>query len=224
MKQSFIEKQKQISFVKTFFSRELEQKLGLVEVQGPLLACVGDGVQDDLSGSEQAVPVKVKAIPDHTFEVVHSLAKWKRQLLGEFAFQAGEGIYTHMKALRPDEEVLSATHSVFVDQWDWERVIDNKDRCLNYLKKTVIELYEAIKRTEKAVSDLCGLNPFLPQYIHFIYTEELLALYPNLSPKERERAITKKYGAVFLIGIGGALSNGKPHDLRAPDYDCQPPS
>ncbi|KTD53663.1 asparagine synthetase A [Legionella santicrucis] len=219
MKQSFIEKQKQISFVKTFFSRELEQKLGLIEVQGPLLACVGDGVQDNLSGTEQAVSVKVKAIPDRRYEVVHSLAKWKRKLLGERSFQAGDGIYTHMRALRPDEEVLSATHSVFVDQWDWERVIDNKDRCLSYLKKTVIELYEAIKETEKAVNELYGLNRFLPQYIHFVYTEELLALYPDLSPKEREREITKKYGAVFLIGIGGALSDGKPHDVRAPDYD-----
>lgn len=219
MKQSFIEKQKQISFVKSFFSRALEEKLSLLEVQGPLLACIGDGVQDNLSGTEQAVSVNVKAIPDRKFEVVHSLAKWKRKLLGEFAFQAGEGIYTHMRALRPDEEVLSATHSVFVDQWDWERVIDNKDRSLSYLKQTVIQLYDAIKETEKTVSELYGLKPFLPQYIHFMYTEELLALYPNLSPKERERAITKKYGAVFLIGIGGALSDGKPHDLRAPDYD-----
>lgn len=219
MKQAFIEKQKQISSVKAFFSRELEQKLSLIEVQGPLLTCVGDGVQDNLSGTEQAVSVKVKAIPERSFEIVHSLAKWKRKLLAEFAFQAEEGIYTHMSALRPDEEVLSATHSVFVDQWDWERVIDDKDRCLSYLKKTVIELYEAIKKTEKMVSELYGLKPFLPEYIHFIYTEELLALYPHLSPKERERAITKKYGAVFLIGIGGALSDGKPHDLRAPDYD-----
>ncbi|KTD69235.1 MULTISPECIES: aspartate--ammonia ligase [Legionella] len=219
MKQAFIEKQKQISLVKSFFSRELEQRLGLIEVQAPLLACVGDGVQDNLSGIEQAVSVKVKAIPDRTFEIVHSLAKWKRKLLGEFAFQSGEGIYTHMIALRPDEEVLSATHSVFVDQWDWERVIDNKDRSLSYLKKTVIELFDAIKKTEKMVSELYGLTPFLPPYIHFMYTEELLALYPHLSPKDRERAITKKYGAVFLIGIGGSLSNGKPHDLRAPDYD-----
>ncbi|ARB92104.1 aspartate--ammonia ligase [Legionella longbeachae] len=219
MKSSFIEEQKQISFVKTFFSRELEQKLGLIEVQGPLLACIGDGVQDNLSGTEQAVSVKVKAIPDRKYEVVHSLAKWKRKLLGERDFQAGDGIYTHMRALRPDEEVLSATHSVFVDQWDWERVIDDNDRSLGYLKKTVIELYDAIKETEKAVSDLYGLNRFLPQYIHFVYTEELLALYPHLSPKERERQITKKYGAVFLIGIGGALSDGKPHDVRAPDYD-----
>ncbi|MCE0722873.1 MULTISPECIES: aspartate--ammonia ligase [Legionella] len=219
MKQAFIEKQKQISFVKGFFSRELEQKLGLIEVQGPLLTRVGDGVQDNLSGTEQAVSVKVKAMPNHSFEVVHSLAKWKRKLLGEFAFQAGEGIYTHMNALRPDEETLSPTHSVFVDQWDWERVIDYKDRCLSYLKKTVIELYESIKKTEHIVSDLYGLTPFLPQYIHFIYTEELRALYPHLSPKDRERAITKKYGAVFLIGIGGSLSDGRPHDLRAPDYD-----
>lgn len=197
MKQLFIEKQKQITRVKNYFSQQLERKFGLIEVQAPLLTCVGDGVQDNLSGTEQAVSVKVKAIPGHTFEVVHSLAKWKRKLLGEFSFQAGEGIYTHMRALRPDEEVLSATHSVFVDQWDWEQVIDKQDRNLNYLKKTVIELYDAIKSTEQMVSDLYGLNPFLPQYIHFIYSEELRALYPNLSPKDREREITKKYGAVF---------------------------
>ncbi|STY28520.1 asparagine synthetase A [Legionella wadsworthii] len=219
MKQFFIEKQKQITRVKNYFSQQLERKFGLIEVQAPLLTCVGDGVQDNLSGTEQAVSVKVKAIPEHTFEVVHSLAKWKRKLLGEYSFQAGEGIYTHMRALRPDEEVLSATHSVFVDQWDWEQVIHIQDRNLSYLKKTVIELYDAIKSTEEMVSDLYGLNPFLPQYIHFIYSEELLALYPNLTPKEREREITKKYGAVFLIGIGGTLSDGKPHDLRAPDYD-----
>lgn len=115
-------------------------------------------------------------------------------MLGERDFQAGDGIYTHMRALRPDEEVLSATHSVFVDQWDWERVIDDNDRSLGYLKKTVIELYDAIKETEKAVSDFYGLNRFLPQYIHFVYTEELLALYPHLSPKERERQITKNMG------------------------------
>ncbi|MCW8387644.1 aspartate--ammonia ligase [Fluoribacter dumoffii] len=219
MRQTFIETQKQISFVKSFFSRELEHRLGLVEVQAPLLTCVGDGVQDNLSGTEQAVSVKIKAIPGKTFEIVHSLAKWKRKLLGELGFQTGEGIYTHMVALRPDEEVLSATHSVLVDQWDWERVIEHQDRSLGVLKTTVIDLYEAIKKTEKRVNELYGLSPFLPPYIHFIYTEELLALYPNLSPKERERAITKKYGAVFLIGIGGSLSNGKPHDLRAPDYD-----
>lgn len=163
--------------------------------------------------------VKIKALPDVEVEIVHSLAKWKRKVLGEFEFQPGEGIYTHMKALRPDEESLSATHSVCVDQWDWERVIERDDRSLSFLKKTVTMLYQSIKKTESAVSDTFHLTPFLPEDIHFIHTEELLTLYPGLSPKERERAITKKLGAVFLIGIGGLLSNGQPHDLRAPDYD-----
>jgi aspartate--ammonia ligase len=219
MKYAFIKKQQQISFVKSFFSRELERNLGLIEVQGPLLTRVIDGIQDNLSGTEKAVPVKIKALPNVDVEIVHSLAKWKRKVLGDFEFHAGEGIYTHMKALRPDEETLSATHSVFVDQWDWERVIENKDRCLSYLKQTVTTLYQAIKKTEEAICAAYNLTPFLPEEIHFIHTEELLTYYPGLTPKEREYAISKKLGAVFLIGIGGLLSDGKPHDLRAPDYD-----
>lgn len=123
MKKQFIQKQQQISFVKSFFSRQLEQQLGLIEVQAPILSRVGDGTQDNLSGSEKAVQVKVKSLPDSTFEVVHSLAKWKRKTLGRFDFGADQGVYTHMKALRPDEDRLSAIHSVYVDQWDWERVM-----------------------------------------------------------------------------------------------------
>ena len=219
MKQTYIEKQKQISFVKSFFSRQLEERLGLIEVQAPLLSQVGDGVQDNLSGTEKAVSVAIKALPDRKFEVVHSLAKWKRKILGEFGFETGEGIYAHMKALRPDEEKLCATHSVFVDQWDWEQVIKPQDRQLSYLKKTVNTLYQAIKKTEEAVFERYQLESCLPAEIHFIHAEELLADYPDLSPKERERAITKKFGAVFLIGIGGDLSNNIPHDLRAADYD-----
>jgi aspartate--ammonia ligase len=219
MKDQFIQRQQQISFVKSFFSKQLEQRLKLIEVQAPILSQLGDGVQDNLSGVEKAVKVRVKSIPDYEFEVVHSLAKWKRKILGNFGFQVGEGIYTHMKALRPDEEYLSQIHSICVDQWDWEKVIDDKERHIDFLKKTVESIYAAMKETEHAVFAEYGLEPFLPKTITFIHSEELLQYYPTLTPKERERAITKKYGAVFLIGIGHRLSDSKPHDLRAPDYD-----
>ncbi|MDR0805328.1 MAG: aspartate--ammonia ligase [Enterobacteriaceae bacterium] len=219
MKQPFIQKQQQISFVKSFFSRQLEQKLGLVEVQAPILSRVGDGTQDNLSGSEKAVQVKVKAIPGATFEVVHSLAKWKRLTLGRFGFTAGEGIYTNMKALRPDEDRLSPIHSVYVDQWDWERVMADTERNIDYLKKTVRTIYAAIKDTEAAVSKEFGFKPFLPAEIQFVHSEELLKRYPDLDAKGRERAIAKELGAVFLIGIGAKLSDGEAHDVRAPDYD-----
>ncbi|WP_159566249.1 aspartate--ammonia ligase [Budvicia diplopodorum] len=219
MKQPFIQKQQQITFVKSFFSRQMEQKLGLVEVQAPILSRVGDGTQDNLSGHEKAVQVKVKAIPGATFEVVHSLAKWKRQILGRFGFTADEGIYTNMKALRPDEDRLSAIHSVYVDQWDWERVMLDTQRTSAYLKETVRTIYSAIKETEAAVAQEFGLKPSLPAEIHFVHSESLLQRYPDLDAKGRERAITKELGAVFLMGIGGKLSHGESHDVRAPDYD-----
>lgn len=219
MKKSYIEKQQQIAFVKSFFSTQLAQKLGLIEVQAPILSRVGDGTQDNLSGCEKAVQVHVKALPDATFEVVHSLAKWKRKTLGEYDFSAGEGIYTHMKALRPDEDRLSPIHSVYVDQWDWERVMEDGDRSIDYLKSTVDNIYQAIKSTEAEVSRQFGLAPFLPETIHFVHSDTLLKRYPELDAKGRERAIAKELGAVFLIGIGGALSHGERHDVRAPDYD-----
>ncbi|AXH63386.1 aspartate--ammonia ligase [Providencia huaxiensis] len=219
MDKSFIEHQQQISFVKSYFSRLLEKELGLIEVQGPILSRLGDGTQDNLSGSEKAVQVKVKSIPGATFEVVHSLAKWKRKTLGRFGFSEGQGLYTHMKALRPDEDRLTPIHSVYVDQWDWEKVMADEERTLPYLKQTVGKIYKAIKETEAAVSKEFGLAPFLPDQIHFIHSEELLQRYPDLDAKGRERAIAKELGAVFLIGIGGKLSSGESHDVRAPDYD-----
>ncbi|MCW2256961.1 aspartate--ammonia ligase [Providencia alcalifaciens] len=219
MDKSFIEQQQQISFVKSYFSRLLEKELGLIEVQGPILSRLGDGTQDNLSGHEKAVQVKVKSIPDATFEVVHSLAKWKRKTLGRFDFQEGQGLYTHMKALRPDEDRLTPIHSVYVDQWDWEKVMADEERTLPYLKQTVGKIYQAIKQTEAAISTEFGLAPFLPDQIHFIHSEELLQRYPDLDAKGREREIAKELGAVFLIGIGGKLSHGELHDVRAPDYD-----
>lgn len=219
MKTAYIAKQRQISFVKSHFSRQLEEKLGLIEVQAPILSRVGDGTQDNLSGCEKAVQVKVKTLPDAQFEVVHSLAKWKRQTLGQHDFSAGEGLYTHMKALRPDEDRLTPIHSVYVDQWDWERVMGDEERHVGTLKATVEAIYAGIKATELAVSQEFGLTPFLPEQIHFVHSQALLSRYPDLDAKGRERAIAKELGAVFLIGIGGKLSDGKRHDVRAPDYD-----
>jgi len=219
MKTAYIAKQRQISFVKSHFSRQLEEKLGLVEVQAPILSRIGDGTQDNLSGCEKAVQVKVKTLPDAQFEVVHSLAKWKRQTLGQHDFSAGEGLYTHMKALRPDEDRLTAIHSVYVDQWDWERVMGDDERHAGTLESTVKAIWAGIKETEIAVSKEFGLTPFLPEQIHFVHSETLLSRYPGLDAKGRERAIAKELGAVFLIGIGGKLSDGYRHDVRAPDYD-----
>ena len=219
MKKSFILQQNEISFVKNTFTQYLIDKLGVIEVQGPILSQVGNGMQDNLSGIEKAVQVNVKCIPDATFEVVHSLAKWKRHTLGRFGFQEGEGLFVHMKALRPDEDSLDPTHSVYVDQWDWEKVIPAGRRNFDYLKETVNEIYKAIRLTELAVEARFDIPSILPKKITFIHSEDLVKRYPDLSGKERENAICKEYGAVFLIGIGGKLSDGKPHDGRAPDYD-----
>jgi len=219
MKKSFIHQQEEISFVKNTFTQYLKDKLEVVEVQGPILSKVGDGMQDNLSGVEHPVSVKVLQIPDETYEVVHSLAKWKRHTLARFGFGEGEGLFVHMKALRPDEDSLDATHSVYVDQWDWEKVIPNGQRNIAYLKETVEKIYKAIRLTELAVEARYDIESILPKQITFIHTEELVERYPDLTPKERENAICKEFGAVFLIGIGGELPDGKPHDGRAPDYD-----
>lgn len=219
MEKSFILQQQEISFAKNTFTDKLIAHLGLVEVQGPILSQVGNGIQDNLSGAEKAVQVNVKMIKDATFEVVHSLAKWKRHTLARFGFAEGEGLFVHMKALRPDEDSLDQTHSVYVDQWDWEKVIPAGRRNLAYLKETVQSIYQAILETEEAVSKKFGLAKFLPSEITFVHSEELVQRYPNMNDKQRENAICKEYGSVFLIGIGGVLSDGKPHDGRAPDYD-----
>ncbi|MGT2932601.1 aspartate--ammonia ligase [Streptococcus catagoni] len=219
MKKSFIHQQEEISFVKNTFTQYLKDKLGIVEVQGPILSRVGDGMQDNLSGVEHAVSVNVKLIPDNTYEVVHSLAKWKRHTLARFGFNEGEGLFVHMKALRPDEDSLDSIHSVYVDQWDWEKVIPDGRRNIAYLKETVEQIYKAIRLTELAVEARYDIESVLPKKITFIHTEDLVKKFPDLTPKERENVVTKEYGAVFLIGIGGELSDGKPHDGRAPDYD-----
>ncbi|WP_165329165.1 aspartate--ammonia ligase [Streptococcus tangpeifui] len=219
MKKSFIHQQQEISFVKNTFTQYLIDKLDVVEVQGPILSRVGDGMQDNLSGVENPVRVNVLQIPDETYEVVHSLAKWKRHTLARFGFNEGEGLFVHMKALRPDEDSLDQIHSVYVDQWDWEKVIPDGRRNLAYLKETVEKVYKAIRLTELAVEARFDIDAILPKKITFIHTEDLVEQYPDLTPKEREDVIAKEYGAVFLIGIGGILPDGKPHDGRAPDYD-----
>jgi aspartate--ammonia ligase len=189
-------------------------------VQAPILAKVGDGIQDNLSGTENAVSVKVKTLPSSQFEVVHSLAKWKRKTLAQYEFGVGEGIYTHMKALRPDEESLSPIHSVYVDQWDWEKVIcASSERSIDKLKHTVKALYKGLKATEQFVEDEFGICGFLPKDITFVHSEQLRQMYPDFTAKQREKAIAQEYGAVFLIGIGGQLGDAKIHDVRAPDYD-----
>eukprot|EP00758_Cryptobia_borreli_P013141 Tbor_TRINITY_DN5809_c6_g1::TRINITY_DN5809_c6_g1_i1::g.7074::m.7074/K01914/asnA; aspartate--ammonia ligase len=215
---AFIQLQEQISSLKRVFSDALCKELNLIQTECPILSRVGDGTQDNLTGTEKAVQVKIKEIPEASFEVVHSLAKWKRQTLGDHKFPVGQGILTQMRALRVDD-VLDNLHSVFVDQWDWEMVMDSKDRNIEFLQKIVYRIFAAMQNTEKIICAKYDLDPILPKEIQFIHSESLLSLYPDMSSKERERAIVKKYGAVFLIGIGGKLSNGDQHDLRAPDYD-----
>ncbi|MGM0905338.1 MAG: aspartate--ammonia ligase [Pseudomonadota bacterium] len=219
MKSKYMLQQEKIQFVKSSFTQQLKLQLGLIEVQSPLLSEHGDGIQDDLSGWEKAVPVKVKAVPDKSYEVVHSLAKWKRYTLGRYGFGAGEGIVTQMKALRPDEEALSPVHSVYVDQWDWEKVITKEQRSLSFLTETVERIYSALRETEHQYAEKYDADNVLPQAVHVVHTEELIKAYPELTAKQRERKIVKQYGAVFLVGIGGELSHGHSHDVRAPDYD-----
>ena len=208
-----------IKVIKDFFQENLSTGLRLRRVTGPLFVLRGLGINDDLSGTERPVSFPIKDLGDAQAEVVHSLAKWKRLTLADYDIQPGYGIYTDMNAIRADEE-LDNLHSLYVDQWDWERVIRPEDRTLRYLKRTVRCIYAAMLRTEFLICErFTQLKPALPEEVTFIHAEELLQKYPDLTPKERENAITKECGAVFIIGIGEKLSNGVPHDLRAPDYD-----
>ena len=211
--------EKAIKAVKDMFQENLSAQLALLRVTAPMMVLSGQGLNDDLNGVERPVKFPVKSLADAPAEVVHSLAKWKRLKLGELGIQPGRGIYTDMNALRPDED-LDNLHSIYVDQWDWEKVIRKEDRNLDFLKMTVRRIYEAIKVTENRLYvDFPEIVPELPDEIFFIHAEELLQRYPGLSPKERENAIVKEHKAVFIIGIGGALSDGTTHDGRAADYD-----
>ena len=211
--------EKAIKAVKDMFQDNLSAQLALLRVTAPMVVMSGMGLNDDLNGVESPVAFPVRDMDGHQAEVVHSLAKWKRLKLAQMAVQPGRGIYTDMNALRPEEE-LDNIHSIYVDQWDWEKVITRDERTLDYLKKTVRRIYEAIKVTEnKLYVEFPQIEPMLPEDLHFIHSEELLKMYPDLSPKDRENAVTKKFGAVFIIGIGGSLSDGQPHDGRSSDYD-----
>ena len=208
-----------IKQIKDFFQVNLSTELRLRRVTAPLFVLQGTGLNDDLNGVERAVSFPIKDMGGAKAEVVHSLAKWKRVTLAEYHIEPGYGIYTDMNAIRADEE-LDNLHSLYVDQWDWERVITPEDRNVEFLKRIVCRIYAAMLRTEFMVYELYPqMKPCLPRTIHFIHAEELRQLYPNLDAKEREDAITKKHGAVFIIGIGGKLGDGKKHDGRAPDYD-----
>jgi aspartate--ammonia ligase len=210
---------KAIYFIKQFFQEELAHELNLSRVTAPIFVREGTGVNDDLNGIERPVSFAVKSDGGSKAVIVHSLAKWKRMALGSYGFLPGEGLYTDMNAIRADEE-LDALHSLYVDQWDWERVITKEDRNIDFLKMIVRKIYKTILHTEQELSArYAQIKPSLPVDIYFVHAEELEALYPKLSRKEREHEICKKYGAVFLIGVGGDLKDGEPHDGRAPDYD-----
>jgi aspartate--ammonia ligase len=208
-----------IKEIKDFFQLSLATELNLTRVTAPLFVLAGTGINDDLNGTERAVAFPVKALGDSRAEIVHSLAKWKRLALAEYGFKKGFGLYTDMNAIRADEE-LDQIHSLYVDQWDWERVISESERNLDFLKAVVRKIFSALKRLEFRMHDLYPILPIeLPEDIAFIHAEDALARYPKLSSREREDALAREYGAVFLIGIGGALADGKSHDGRAPDYD-----
>ena len=208
-----------IKRIKDFFQQNLSTELRLRRVTAPLFVLRGLGINDDLNGVERPVSFPIRDMGEAVAEVVHSLAKWKRLTLAEYEVQPGYGIYTDMNAIRADED-LDNLHSLYVDQWDWEAVITPAQRTVSFLQKVVRRIYSAILRTEYLTCETYQeLKPFLPEEITFIHSQELLDMYPDLSSKEREDAICKKHGAVFLMGIGGRLSNGEKHDGRAPDYD-----
>jgi aspartate--ammonia ligase len=209
-----------IKFVKDRFEAALARRLKLKRITAPLFVRSDTGVQDNLNGVERPVRFRVRNDGDAEYEIVHSLAKWKRWALAKYGFSRGEGIYTDMNALRPDEESLDNLHSVYVDQWDWERVIDPADRNVECLKAVVRDIWSAIKDTEWEVAqDFADLPPALPEKIGFVHTEDLARRFPKATPKEREAEACREHGAVFIIGIGGRLPDGTIHDGRAPDYD-----
>ena len=208
-----------IKSIKDNFQAGLAEALNLRRITAPLFVMSGTGLNDDLNGVERAVSFPVAAMGDRRAEVVHSLAKWKRVKLHAYDIAPGYGLYTDMNAIRADEE-LDNLHSLYVDQWDWEKTILPENRNLDYLKETVNQIYGVVKDNEKRIyRQFPHITPVLPDKVTFIHAEELLQEYPDLTPKEREEKAAKKYGAIFLIGIGNPLSNGEPHDGRAPDYD-----
>ena len=208
-----------IKDVKDFFEDHLARALNLQRVSAPLFVHSGTGINDDLNGVEEPLRFRVKNDNNSQVEVVQSLAKWKRTALKRYGFDVGEGLYTDMNAVRPDE-VLDAIHSIYVDQWDWERAISPEQRNVDTLTETVRKIYDVVCRTEFHIaSQHPHIRPVLPEEITFITSEELCRQYPDLDPPQREWHACKEHRAVFVIGIGGELSDGKIHDGRAPDYD-----
>lgn len=219
-KLSVKETEKAIELLRDYFQDKFSQKMNLHRVSAPLFVRTDSGLNDGLSGTEKAVSFDITAIPNSNCEIVHSLAKWKRMALGKYGYSVGEGIYTNMNAIRRQEAVLDNLHSVYVDQWDWEKIITEKDRNFDFLKSVVRDIYSVIYDTACYVEKVFPkITNRLVDDIYFITSEDLLKAYPNMTTKERENAITKKYGAVFIMQIGESLSNGEVHDLRAPDYD-----
>ncbi len=208
-----------IVMLKNFFQTSLSTELNLTRVTAPLFVKTGTGINDDLNGVERPVKFPVKDMNEQTMEIVHSLAKWKRMKVSELGLPAGFGIYTDMNAIRADEE-LDNIHSLYVDQWDWEMAIDPKNRTVSYLKSVVEKIFRTLKRTEFYIYDRYPeITPILPENITFLYADDLQKEYPDLTAKEREYEACKKYGAVFIIGIGGKMPDGTIWDGRAPDYD-----
>jgi len=213
------ETEKAILAIKDFFQTNLAFELGLVRVTAPLFVRSGTGINDDLNGVERPLAFSVKAMPGTRAEVVQSLAKWKRLMLAELGFGPGAGLYTDMNAIRPDE-ALDNTHSLYVDQWDWERVMTPAERNVEFLRGVVRCIYDVIRRTEKYIAyRYPEIEPALPEDITFVHAQELADAYPQLTPRQREERHCRRFGAIFVTGIGADLSDGKPHDGRAPDYD-----
>ena len=217
-KLDLMQTERAIKYLKATFEGELSKALNLTRISAPLFVTRSSGLNDNLNGVERPVAFDVKATGE-TVEVVHSLAKWKRHALAKYGFERGSGLYTDMNAIRRDED-MDALHSIYVDQWDWEVVIGQEDRTVDFLKNTVRKIYAAMLATAR---ELCAAYPALscdlPQEITFVTSQQLEDEYPDLTPKERERECVKKCGAAFVMGIGGKLRSGKKHDGRAPDYD-----
>ncbi len=215
----YMESQRAIKKIKDFFQQELAYGLKLRRVSAPLFVAPETGLNDNLNGVERTVSFTVKDMGEKEVEIVQSLAKWKRMALGRYGFKPGTGLYTDMNAIRRDEE-LDNLHSIYVDQWDWEKVIRKEDRTTEYLHETVVKLYNALKNLNDFVNRHYNeLRTDLPNEIFFITSQELEDMYPGLDAREREDAITKEKRAVFIEKIGGRLASGEKHDGRAPDYD-----
>ena len=211
--------QRAIKLLKDYFEGELARELNLQRVSAPLFVKESSGLNDNLNGSERPVAFDIPSMPSESIEIVHSLAKWKRMALGEYGYEAGQGLYTDMNAIRRDEE-LDNTHSIYVDQWDWELIINKEDRTEETLKEVVMRIYAAFRKTEKMITKIFSqLSTRLPEDIFFVTSQELEDLYPSLSPEDREHEAARKHGAVFVMKIGAELRSGKPHGSRAPDYD-----